>query len=365
MRLRALIDKLRSPFAKFTYKKVAFYGFAVFLTINTIFFVERAMPSDPGDVMVRRIVGPGRSLTPLIGKHEGGGGGQSINLSPKMERLKNIYLKKYGLLKPLHEQYTSYLERAFTLDFGISYWKYPVPISELIMQRLPWTIALLFPTIPIGFVIGNWIGTKAAFKEGKKGSIYYYLSIVAGNIPMYWVGMILILVFGVQLGLFPLGEAYSQSYLGPQLSFSWFIDALHHWVLPFLSLLGFSFGGWAVGMRSMVIYEMESDYVNLEKQLGFRTEKIRQDVQRNAILPNFTAIPYLFSGLVSGGLMIEIIFGYPGMGMLFFNGIFSQDFPLIEASFVIVVFITLIGNMIIDILYGVIDPRIGTGYVRE
>jgi peptide/nickel transport system permease protein len=144
---------------------------------------------------------------------------------------------------------------------------------------------------------------------------------------------------------------------------NWFLDAVCHYILPFLSLLGVGIGGWAIGMRAMMVYEMESDYMQYSKQLGFSRVKLRSYAARNAILPNFTWIPVALSSLISQTLLVEIVFRYPGIGSLMYSAVFAADYPLIEASFVIIILIVLVGNFLSDLLYGVIDPRIATGYV--
>ncbi|KXA91675.1 hypothetical protein AKJ57_00245 [candidate division MSBL1 archaeon SCGC-AAA259A05] len=145
----------------------------------------------------------------------------------------------------------------------------------------------------------------------------------------------------------------------------WFISALHHWALPFISLLGIGIGGWAVGMRAMTIHEMESDYINYSKRLGFSRKKLRSYAERNAILPNFTWVPITLNALIGQTLLVEYVFGYRGLGKLFYKAAINQDYPLLEAGFVTTLLLVLVGNFVADILYGKLDPRIASGYVRE
>lgn len=355
-----LIEKLRSnPFVPFLGKKVLFLLVAIFLAMTFIFLLPHLMPSSPVDIMIGRIYG---GETTAVGTSDvvstiGGRG--------SIQALKEIYVEKFGIEDPLHVQYLDFWKRLFTMDFGKSYWRWPRPVSSLVVHALPWTMALILPVVPIGFVVGNWIGSRAAYRRGRLETALYYISMYLWRAPYYWIALIFMLVFGVKLGLFPLCGAYSYVWGGPVFSFDWFLDAIHHYILPLLSLVGIGIGGWAVGMRAMTLYEMESDYMQYSKQLGFSEGKLREYAERNAILPNFTWIPMTFKLLVSQTLLVEIVFGYPGIGTLMYNAVFAMDYPLIEASFVISILIVLVGNFVADIIYGKLDPRIGTGYVGE
>jgi peptide/nickel transport system permease protein len=189
-----------------------------------------------------------------------------------------------------------------------------------------------------------------------------YLSIM----PYYWFGMILIYVFGVALHWFPLSGAYSRIWLKPQWdNLNFILDVLHHYALPFLSLIAQGIGGWALGMRASVASQVRSAYTLYMRNLGFSFKKLRERVERNAILPNFTWLPMSFSGLVGQTLLVETVFGYPGIGSLMYDAAFSLDYPMLEATFLITMLIVLVGNLICDIIYGLLDPRIGSRYVSE
>lgn len=357
-KMKKIVKRLRgSPFAFFLGKKIVFLLVTIFIAGSLVFILPRLMPSNPADLMIARIAhgptSPTGTTTPSPGSATGA----------RLEALRLIYTEKFGINEPLHVQYVDFWKRFVTMDFGLSYWGYPQPVSSLVMYALPWTMALIIPVIPLGFVIGNWIGSRAAHNRGKLDRALYYVSMYLVQAPYYWFALIFIIVFGVTLGWFPLRGAYSAAWVHPTLSLDWFLDALWHYSLPFLSLVGLGIGGWAVGMRAMTIYEMESDYMHYSKQLGFSSGRLRNYAERNAILPNFTFLPLTLSGLIGMTLLVEIIFGYPGLGMLFFNGVFAQDYPLIEASFVVTVLIVLVGNFVADLLYAKLDPRIATGYV--
>ena len=355
--MKGIDGKLKSPFARFIYKKLFFLFVALFISMTLTFILPRMMPSSPVEIMIGRIYGGSAAS---IGQTQQE---RTLVEGSRLEVLREIYAKKFGMHQPLHVQYAVFWKRFFTMDFGLSYWRYPTSVTELVMHALPWTLVLVIPVLPIGFLVGNWIGSRAAYYRGKADKARYYVLMFLSQAPYYWFALIFMLIFGVKLKWFPLYGAYSAKWLYPVLRLEWLLDAAWHYCLPFLSLVGLGIGGWGVGMRAMTVYEMESDYIQYSKQLGFRKGKMRKYAERNAILPNFTYLPMTLSALVGQTLLIEIVFGYPGLGTLVYNAIFSLDYPLIEATFVLTVGIVLVGNFVCDIMYGILDPRIGSRYV--
>jgi len=365
MNMRRIIGELRGPFATFIYKKLLFLIVAIFISMTFAFIFPRLMPSSPVDIMIGRIAGG-----------EASAAGTTTILTPsgmeasRIDVLRAIYMEKFGINEPPIVQYVDFWKRFFTMDFGVSYYRYPTSVSSLIMEALPWTLALVVPVLPVGFLVGNLIGSRAAYHRGRVDKALYYVLMFLSQAPYYWFALIFMLVLGVlpfrlfRVRLFPLFGSYSyDKWLYPVPTLEWFLDAAWHYCLPFLSLVGLGIGATGVGMRAMTLYEMESDYIQYSKQLGFRKSKLRKYSVRNAILPNFTWLPVTLSSLVGQTLLVEIIFGYPGLGNLAYNAIFNMDYPLIEATFIFSVGIVLVGNFLIDILYGILDPRIGSSYV--
>lgn len=353
--MKKIIKKLRgSPFAAFAGKKILFLIIAIFVSMTLLFTFTHLMPSDPAELMAAKVGD--------IGSISGHGPMQPGEAS-KYEILKRIYLVKFGVTKPILEQYAVFWNRFLTMDYGYSFMYYPHSVMSIVMNALPWTLALVIPVIPIGFVVGNWIGSKAAYYRGRFDKLLYFFSMYLCQAPYYWIGLILMLVFGTWLGWFPIGGSFGMEFIKPSFTLDWFQSALHHWALPFISLVGLGIGGWAIGMRAMVIYEMESDYMHYSKQLGFSRGKLRSYTERNAILPNFTWITLTLNGLIGQTLLVEYVFGYRGLGYLFYMAVVSRDYPLLEAGFVITLLVILVGNFVADLLYAKLDPRIATGYV--
>jgi peptide/nickel transport system permease protein len=353
-----MIRWVRSPFASFLAKKIVFLFAAIFVSLTLVFILPRMFPMSPAEIMAARIIAG--STNPITGTYTTPG--QS---HVQFDVLREIYAKQFGIYEPIHIQYIDFWKRVFTMDFGLSYYKYPLPVSTLVMGALPWTLALVVPVLLCGFVIGNWIGSRAAYRRGRLDKIMYYVTLYLFQAPYYWFAMIVMYIFGVTFRWFPLTGAYSSDWVRPVLSLDWFLDAVYHYVLPFLSLFGVGMGGWAIGMRAMTLYEMESDYIQYSKQLGFTKGKLMEYAKHNAILPNFTWFPVAMAGLIGQTLLVEVVFVYPGLGLLLYNAVMAADYPLIEACFLIIVLIILVGNFLADLLYGVIDPRIAKGYVGE
>jgi len=334
----------KRPFARFFTKKILFLLVTVFLAYTLLFVIPRLAPTNPAEVAVRKItVQPG--MTP-----------------EKVEAMREKYYDLFGLNKPIAEQYYSFWKRVLTMDFGLSISRYPKSVANLIMDSLGWTLVLVIPVWILAFIVGNYLGAWAAFSKNKLIHAYYTFSVYLNSAPYYWFALILVFVFAVKLGWFPTARAYTPG-LTPSLSLRFISDAAYHYALPFLSLFISGIGNWCTGMRAMTIYERQSDYVYYARQMGFGEGKLRKYAQRNAILPQVTGLPIILSSLIGQTMLVEIVFGWPGLGTLALGAARNLDYPLLEGLFVITVVVVLIGNFLMDIIYGFIDPRIRTGYV--
>lgn len=350
----------KHPFLRFLLKKVLVFLGIFFFSACLIFALPRLMPSNPVEIMVARILS-GEFATGIGGAT--GGSSAVATREEIVEVLRQVYLEKFGLDKPIQIQFLLFWKRIFTFDFGVSYSYYPSTVSDIIMSSLPWTLVLIAPVPLIGFFVGNRIGSYSVVKSNKLTNLIFYITLYLNRMPYYWFGLVLVYIFAVTLKWFPMSGAYSEKWLRPVWNLDFFLDAAHHYILPFLSLVWQGIGGWAVGMRAAMFSQIKSTYVEYTKQLGFSFSKIRKYMERNAILPNFTWLPMAFSGLISQTLLVEVVFGYPGVGSLMYSAAYSLDYPLLEASFLIIMLIVLVGNLICDIVYGLLDPRIGSGYI--
>jgi peptide/nickel transport system permease protein len=303
------------------------------------FLLPRLIPGNPVDAIVGQIAAGG------------GTGGQQL------QQIHEHFMQEFGLNKPLWQQFLIYIGNLLHGDFGTSFGQYPASVGHLISQALPWSLAIQLPAIIVGWVVGNMLGALAAFKGGWFDRGAFVGSLFFSSIPPFALAIILLFVVAVQMGILPVGGAYSFG-MTPELSATFFGDAVTYFWLPFWSLVLVFIGGQAVGMRSMAIYELGSDYVNYNRGLGVRDGITVRYIFRNAMLPQFTGLGLSIAALITGGLIIELVFSYPGLGTLLFNAIGQNDYPVIQAITLLITLAVLIANFAVDVLTGFIDPRI-------
>lgn len=312
-------------------------AFSIALVLN--FLLPRLIPGNPVDAIVAQM-----SM----------GGGVS---GPALERLYTAYIQEFGLDQPMWRQFVIYIGNLLQGDLGTSFARSPAPVGQLIFQALPWTVALMLPAILVGWIVGNTLGALAAYKGGWLDRLVFPSSLFVSSIPYYCLAIILLYLFAVHWGLAPVGGGYGFD-MTPSLSWPFFQSVLRHYWLPFLAQAIIFIGGQAVGMRAMSIYELDADYVRFSRGLGVSDNRITAYIFRNAMLPQVTGLALAIGGLVSGGLISEIVFGYPGIGTLLFTSIRTSDYPVIQGITLMVMIGVLTANFIVDIAYGFIDPRI-------
>jgi peptide/nickel transport system permease protein len=267
------------------------------------------------------------------------------------------YDKEFGLDKPLWQQFLVYVQHVLSGDFGTSFGQYPASVNTLIANALPWSVAIQLPAIIVGWIVGNLLGALAAFKGGWFDRGAFVGSLFFSSIPPFALAIMLLFLVGVKMQILPVGGAYSFG-LTPELSLAFFGDAITYFWLPFWSIVLVFIGGQAVGMRSMAIYELGSDYVNYNRGLGVKDGKTVRYIFRNAMLPQFTGLALAIAAMISGALITELVFSYPGLGTLLFTAIGQNDYPVISAITLLITLAVLIANFTVDILTGFIDPRI-------
>jgi peptide/nickel transport system permease protein len=248
-------------------------------------------------------------------------------------------------------------------DLGTSVLLFPLPVTRVIMNAVPYSLFLLVPSILLSWLAGNWFGAFAARSKWLDNTISP-LGYILTATPYMWLGILLAWVFGIVLGLFPISGGYSFA-LRPHLSWTFIASLLRHWFLPFLSLVLVGFGGWAIGMRNMIIYELEADYSHYLEALGAPRSLVRKYAFRNAMLPQVTGLALQLGVIVAGALATEIVFSYPGIGYLLLGAIQNKDYFLIQGCFLFIILGVLVANFIIDVAYVVVDPRTRTGMLGE
>jgi peptide/nickel transport system permease protein len=318
-------------------RKVVIYLVTFVVAVTIDWAIPRFMPGDPVDGLLARM-----QAQPAA-----------------QEALGDYYAEAFGFDVPIWEQYLNFWAALLHGDLGRSVASFPTPVSELILGALPYTLALLVPAVLLSFWAGNKVGALAARRKTLDNTVLP-ASYVLTATPQMWLGMILAWLFASTLAVFPVSGAYDFA-LQPEWSLEFARSFLHHWVLPFSALFLVAFGGWAIGMRNMIIYELESDYSNYLVSLGAPTKLVRKYAYRNALLPQITGLALALGAVVAGAIVVEIVFSYPGLGTLTLSAIQNRDYFLIQGIFLFLIVGVLIANFIIDIAYVVIDPRTRVG----
>jgi peptide/nickel transport system permease protein len=303
--------------------------------------------------------------------------GANLDAATAREQEEN-YLKEFGLVrldargdilrdaagKPLPTslpvQFIRYLALSAQGDLGTSILQYPRRVSEIISAALPWTLALQLPTIVLGWLVGNALGALAAYFRGVFDRVIYPLALLTSAIPAFCLGILLVYVFGIQLEWLPAVGGYDEGIV-PGLSAAFFASASYYYVLPFVSIFVIIVGHQAIGMRSMCIYELGTDYVRYAKLLGMEERKIVRYMFRNAMLPQLTGLALALGGMVGGALVAEMIFSYPGLGMAILTAIQGNDYPVITGCTLLITTTVLCANFGVDLLIGMLDPRVRSG----
>lgn len=326
-------------------RKLVWYFGALVVAVFLNFLLPRLMPGSPVSTIVATL---GR----------GGAEGEQLR------RVYESYSETFGLNKPLWQQFLIYLNNLLHGNLGVSYTTYPQPVWALVKEGLPWTLALQVPAILIGWIVGNLMGAIAAYRAGWFDRGGFLSSLFVSSVPPYCLAIILLYLFAVVFPVLPTGGGYSFG-ATPEWSLGFAEDALSHYWLPFASLVLVFIGGQAVGMRSMAIYELGSDYVNYGRGMGLRDRKIIRYIFRNAMLPQVTGLALSIGTLVSTALITELVFSYPGLGTLLFSAISQADYPVISGITLIITLMVLLANFAVDVAYGFIDPRIRAASAGE
>jgi len=318
--------------------RVQFFVLTLWAALTINFILPRLMPGSPVQTMMTRFRG---QVSPDTMRAMEAAFGTNSNSS-------------------LLSDYFTYLGNMLRGDFGTSVLLFPTPVSEVIRSALPWTIGLIGVTTVIAFGFGTLLGMTAAWRrEGFIDGWILPVSVIATAFPYFWLGIIAIYVFNTKLGWFPAGFAYDVS-SGATIEFSWSFawDVLYHALLPGLSIVITSIGGWLLLMRNNMLGSLSEDYVRMARAKGLSQRRIMfAYAGRNAILPSVTGFALAIGFVVSGALLVEVVFNYPGLGYLLYQAVTSQDYPLMQAIFFLITVAVLLAAVAADIVSAIIDPR--------
>lgn len=315
----------------------------VFIVSTVIFFLVRLLPGNPVEVYINR------QITQY---------GYSYDEAANQARS----LFAIDTTQPMGLQYLDYLKNLARGDLGKSLVVPGTTVASIIQSRIWWTIFSVGTALIIAFVAGSLIGMVMAYKRG--GALDGTLSTVASilnSIPNYLLALVVIIIFGVQMGWIPYTQMRGSISSGQPIEFSWsfFTDALYHAILPISVYAITSVGGWMLLMKSSTISTLEEDYVGAARARGIPEWRILLFyVGRNAILPLFTQLTISIGFVVGGSLLVEPIFQYQGIGMRLFESINQRDYPTLQGIFLMITISVVVANMAADLLYSRLDPRI-------
>ncbi|QOR64587.1 ABC transporter permease [Cytobacillus suaedae] len=320
---------------KFIGGKLLQYLIVIILMLTLNFLLPRLMPGNP--------------LVFLAG--------EDVGFMSSAE--KEAILDKHGLNDSIGQQYITYIKNIVTGDFGYSY-QQKRPISELLMERMPWTLLLTGLGLLLSTIIGVMFGAISAWKRGTRTdanllTLFMFLSAM----PSFWVGMILVSIFASQLGWLPVfgAEKAWSNFTG----FERLLDISKHLILPLSTLILISVTSTFMIMRYSMLNVLGEDYIMMAKAKGVKEKVIKyKHAMRNALLPVATVFMLSLGFTLGGATVIETVFAYPGVGRLMFESVLSRDYPLIQATFLIITFSVVIANFLADLIYPLLDPKVGS-----
>ena len=318
----------------FIVRRLIFYLVAAWVALTINFFIPRLMP--------------GNAVESIMAKFP--------NLQPSAYRAIEAML---GVGHPgsIWHQYVAYLDDILHFNFGTSVSEYPAQVSTLLGETLPWTIALVGTATVIAFAVGTALGIAAGWRHGGGLDRVMPGLMFLQAIPYFFFALILLELFAVKLHFFPTGEGYGQG-LVPGWHWDFIGSAVDHSLLPALTIVLTSIAGWMLTMRNVMITTIGEDYVIAAQAKGLPNHRVIWSyAARNALLPQLQGFGLAVGFVVSGALVMEIVFSYPGIGLLLVNAVTSNDYPLTQAIFLVITFTVLLANLLVDIIIVFVDPR--------
>jgi peptide/nickel transport system permease protein len=302
------------------------------ITVN--FFIPHLMPGDP--------------VQSLIARQQG-------KLTPAAIQALNV---QFGLAnhQSLWSQYLHYWGQLFSGDLGLSTSFYPATVENVLSAALPWTVALVGAATVISFVIGTLIGTVVAWRRGSWLDSILPISTFFQAVPYFFFALIVLILLGNDLGWFPISGGMDQGLI-PGLDWATVSSVLDHAFLPGITIVVSSIAGWILAMRNMMMTTMDEDYVLVAQAKGLPSRRVIGYAARNAVLPSVSSFSLSLSFVVSGALLTEIVFSYPGIGFQLLQAVQSEDFPLLQGIFLVITFAVLAANLLADVVYAALDPR--------
>ena len=328
----------------FYVRRIAFYIVTLWAAISLNFLLPRLLPGDPAAIM--------------LGKLRRANGGRPLS-EETVQTITSILGAEKGM--SLWDQYLAYWGRLLHGDLGVSSTRYPALVSDLIAAALPWTVILVGTATVISFALGLIIGAWVGWRRGTTLDHLVPLTTFLQSIPYFWLAIVLVAIFSVQLGLLPIVGGYDvfEFPAGPEWSWAFFVSAVQHAILPATTIIISSVGGWLLGMRNMMVSTLSEDYVVTAEAKGLTPGRIRtRYAARNAAIPSLAGFGIALGFVVAGSIIMENVFSYPGIGKLMIQSIQGLDYALMQGVFLVITLTVLVANFVMDLFYGLIDPRV-------
>jgi peptide/nickel transport system permease protein len=319
---------------RYLVRRALFYLLTLWAAITLNFAIPRLMPGDPVQAVLSRFRG---------------------QVSPAATA---AFSKLFGLSDAsIASQYWTYLTGMVHGDLGISFSYYPSTTAQVILTSLPWTAMLIGISTVLSFFIGTALGVLSGWWRGSWMDTLLPVTTFLGSIPFFWFGLLAAFVLADQLHWFPLsGATDPTTVIG--LNGGFLASAAYHAILPAGTIVVSSIGGWMLGMRNMMVTTQAEDYVLLAEAKGLLPRRIMiAYAARNAILPSLATFAMSLGFVVSGAILVEIVFSYPGLGYVLFQAVTNNDYPLMQGVFLMVTVAVLAANFLADLAYVVLDPR--------
>src|SRR5579859_196194 len=323
-------------------RRVGFYLIALWAAVTFNFIIPRLMPGDPAEAYIAKLQTQQVTRTQIDAIRA------EFGVNPDV---------------PIWKQYLDYLNAILHGNLGISTSQFPSSVIDILRQGLPWTIGLVGVSLILSFLVGTLIGMLIAWKRGSwydtaAPPILTFLS----AIPYFWMALGLVYVFGVNLNWFPTDSGYDVFNVTPGWNMDFISSVIQHAILPVATLVIGSLAGWVLIMRNMMITTLSEDYVLMAQAKGLPERRVMfQYAGRNAILPSITSFSIALGLIVSGALLTEIVFNYPGIGFALYKAVQGDDYALVEGCFLVIALAVLLANFLFEMLYVFLDPRVRHG----
>ena len=320
---------------RYILRRGGFFLFTLWAAVTMNFVIPRLMPGNPAIAMLAR--------------YHGRINGQSLHALEVLFGIKTH--------QNLLSEYFSYLSSIFQGHFGISYTFFPESVTHEVLQAIPWTLGLVGVTTVMAFILGTFIGLLSAWRRGGAlDSLLPPIFVITSAFPYFWIALLCVWLFGVRLHWLPEFGAYDIGAV-PGWNSGYISDVLVHSILPAATILVTSIGGWILTMRNNVVSVLSDDYVRMARAKGLKPWSIMWIRRRNAILPNLTGFAMSLGFVVSGAILVEFVFNYPGVGWMLLDAVNNEDYPLMQALFLLITVAVLVAVLLADVATVVLDPR--------